>query len=110
MKKPPTLVMEPRIRLTCGRDFAFGPGQAKLLEEIAEAGSIAVAARTMKMSYMRAWLLVKRMNQGFAKPLVVTLRGGGLHGGAKLTAAGAKVLKLYQGIDQQSRTAARRAV
>ena len=106
MKQRSKVVIEPRIRISCGRNFAFGPGQARLLAEIAQVGSIAVAARTMKMSYMRAWLLVKKMNRGFVEPLVVTVRGGGLRGGANLTATGRRVLQIYQAIEAHSRKAA----
>jgi len=107
MKKPLVVVIEPRIRITCGRRFAFGPGQAQLLENIAQAGSIAAAAKAMRMSYMRAWMLVKRMNHGFTEPLVATIRGGGQRGGAQLTATGGKVLRLYREIELQGRRAAR---
>ncbi|HLS69248.1 MAG TPA: LysR family transcriptional regulator, partial [Kiloniellales bacterium] len=35
----------------------MGPGKAALLEAIARTGSISKAARSMGMSYRRAWLL-----------------------------------------------------
>jgi molybdate transport system regulatory protein len=55
--------LHPRFRIVCGKVIAFGPGKADLLELIAETGSIGKAASRMKMSYMRAWLLVQTMNQ-----------------------------------------------
>jgi len=107
MKKPPSLVMEPRFRVTCGRRFAFGPGQAALLDHIKQTGSIAKAAKAMDMSYMRAWLLVKKMNRGFRKPLVETARGGRGRGGAKLTTTGGRVRLLYREIETRSLGATR---
>jgi len=105
MKKRPALVIEPRFRIVVGRSFVFGPGKAAMLEQIQKTGSIAQAAQAMAMSYMRAWMLVKSMNRGFAKPLVNTARGGRRHGGAKLTATGSAVLQHYRKIEAQSLTA-----
>ena len=59
-----------------GKAIALGPGKADLLTLISETGSINSAAKRMKMSYMRAWLLVKVMNDCFREPLVRTVRGG----------------------------------
>jgi molybdate transport system regulatory protein len=56
----------------------------------------------MKMSYMRAWLLVQVMNDSFREPLVRTERGGAQNGGAKLTACGIRVLQLYREMEDQS--------
>jgi molybdate transport system regulatory protein len=107
MKAKPGPRFDPRLRITWGRRFAFGPGKAELLANIRATGSIAEAAKQMGMSYMRAWTLVKSMNRGFVKPLVVTVRGGRQRGGAKLTAIGARVLLLYREIERRSRQAAR---
>ena len=73
----------------------MGPGKAELLEQIAQTGSIAGAARAMRMSYRRAWLLVQTMNDCFVTPLVVSAKGGALGGGAALTDEGVAVLQAY---------------
>ena len=92
----------PRIRILRGKAIALGPGKADLLTLIAETGSINSAAKRMKMSYMRAWLLVKVMNDCFPKPLVRTVRGGAEKGGAKLTECGERVLQLYREMEDKS--------
>ena len=107
MKKRSKLTLEPRLRLTGARRFAFGPGQAALLEGIDQTGSITEAAKAMGMSYMRAWLLVKNMNRGFMAPLVETVRGGRQRGGAQLSAIGGQVLRLYREMEARSRRATR---
>ncbi len=66
----------PRLRVLLGEAIAIGPGKAQLLERIEATGSISAAARTMGMSYRRAWLLVDTMNQCFHEPLVETAAGG----------------------------------
>ncbi len=92
-----------RIDLTTGR---FGPGKAALLRAIGETGSISAAARTLGMSYARAWHLTEDMNAVFRERLVDTFAGGNRRGGASLTPTGEKVLEIYESI----RTEAEQAV
>ena len=93
--------LSPRFRITCGKEIAFGPGKAELLEGVAETGSISKAALRMKMSYMRAWSLVQTMNRCFKEPLITAAHGGeGGGGGAALTETGRKVLALYRQMER----------
>lgn len=85
-----------RIRILFGSAFAIGPGKADLLQAIAQTGSISAAARSMGMSYRRAWLLIDTMNQCFREPVVDTATGGKGGGGARITASGLKVLRCYR--------------
>ena len=75
--------------------FVFGPGKADLLAEIARRGSLAAAARSMGMSYMRAWKLVQAMQLTFTEP-VLEMQRGGKGQGAKLTPTGEEALALYR--------------
>ncbi|MGZ7079381.1 MAG: winged helix-turn-helix domain-containing protein, partial [Thermoanaerobaculia bacterium] len=75
----------PRIRIVSGEEIAFGPGKADLLEAIARTGKIRDAAESLDMSYMRAWSLVRTLNENFRDPLVERTRGGARHGGAVVT-------------------------
>jgi|SRR5688572_20768890 len=95
--------VKPRIRILLGNEIALGPGKADLLAAIAATGTIAGAARSLGMSYMRAWSLVRTMNQCFRAPLVDASRGGDAGGGAELTAAGQEVLALYRRMEAASR-------
>jgi len=97
--------LHPRFRIVCGKEIAFGPGKADLLELIAETGSIGKAASRMKMSYMRAWSLVQTMNQCFKKPLVLASHGGEGGGGAELTETGRQILALYRQLETQTSAA-----
>ncbi|MDD5201230.1 MAG: LysR family transcriptional regulator [Terrimicrobiaceae bacterium] len=97
-----TIALLPRIRILRGKDVAFGPGKADLLEQIRETGSLNQAARRLRMSYMKAWLLVRVMNACYKKPLVKASRGGSGGGGAELTSAGERVLSLYRTMERQS--------
>jgi molybdate transport system regulatory protein len=48
------------------------------------------------MSYMRAWTLIRIMNEHFREPLVAAARGGSQRGGATLTPTGRAVMRLYR--------------
>ena len=75
---------------------AFGPGKADLLDAISNHGSISAAAKSIGMSYKRAWDLVDDMNKGFKEDLVVKRIGGSHGGGAEVTEFGFKILTLYR--------------
>lgn len=85
-----------RLRLKAGPKLVLGPGRLEILLGIAETGSISAAARTMNMSYRRAWLLVDDINHCFEKPLVESVTGGKRGGGAQLTPLGERVVATYQ--------------
>jgi molybdate transport system regulatory protein len=87
-----------RVRVLADSTVAIGPGKADLLESIAQTGSISGAARAMRMSYRRAWILVDTMNASFSRPLVDTSKGGAQGGGARLTPMGRKVLSRYRAL------------
>lgn len=84
------------VRVLANSAIAMGPGKADLLEAIASTGSISAAARSMGMSYRRAWLLVDTMNGCFAEPLVIKEKGGVEGGGASLSTTGTQVLRKYR--------------
>jgi molybdate transport system regulatory protein len=94
------------VRLTIRIDFddgsALGPGKVRLLELIAEKGSIRKAAAGMKMSYRKAWLLLKALEETFGQPLVKTATGGARGGGASLTTLGKTVVTRYREIGQEA--------
>ena len=85
-----------RVRILSESVIALGPGKADLLDAIAETGSISAAARKLRMSYRRAWILVDTMNACFTQPLVGTEKGGAEGGGASLTETGRRVLAQYR--------------
>jgi len=91
-----------RLRFIRGDDIAVGPGKVDLLEAIEASGSISGAARSLGMSYRRAWLLVDTMNRCFRAPLVEAEAGGKRGGGARLTRLGAEVIERYRRIERDA--------
>lgn len=98
-----------QFRLRVYRDdvIAIGPGKVALLEAIAETGSISAAARSIGMSYRRAWLLVDETNHTFREPVVNTATGGSRGGGTALTPLGEELVRLYRAAEIKAQAATR---
>jgi molybdate transport system regulatory protein len=96
------------IRIDLANGERIGPGKVDLLEAIRSTGSISAAARTLGMSYRRAWLLVEEINAAFRVPAVAAATGGHRGGGAKVTAVGEKIIALYRSIERTAHTSARK--
>lgn len=79
-----------------GENTFLGHGRIKLLEKIREYGSIALAAKSMEMSYKHAWDLVDSINNQAGESLVEKAKGGKGGGGARLTEAGENAIKFYR--------------
>ena len=98
MKKYPRAA----LKVDFGTEIRLGPGKVRLLELIAETGSISAAARQMEMSYRRAWLLIDELNEIFGKPVVETATGGAGGGGAKITPLGEAVIVAFRDVENET--------
>jgi molybdate transport system regulatory protein len=96
-----------RMRITDGGEVAVGPGKVALLEAVERTGSITAAAKSLDMSYRRAWLLIDALNRSLRKPAVESTKGGQHGGGCELTDVGREVIALYRRIEQQATLACR---
>ncbi len=74
-----------RFWLTNNGEYFAGRGRIELLKHIKETGSIARAAKVMKMSYKAAWDSVDAMNKMTGQTLVIRTSGGRDGGGSKIT-------------------------
>ena len=88
-----------RFRVDIGRHCSIGIGKIELLEGIALTGSLSQAARRMRMSYRRAWLLLADLNKGFDRPVVHSSTGGRGGGGAVLTPLGVRLVAGYRELE-----------
>ena len=103
-KKPPHLSHHPRpgysirgrVWLEKDGELYIGGGREMLLERIDKMGSIAAAARSMKLGYRNAWLWVEAANRLSPSPLVEKVAGGPGGGYARLTDEGRKVVEYYK--------------
>src|SRR6516165_5476115 len=94
------------IRIDLASGDRIGPGKIALLEAIRSTGSISAAARSLGMSYRRAWLLVEEINRALRRPAVTAETGGRRGGGAIITPVGERVVGLYRAIEVHARAAA----
>lgn len=85
-----------KLTLVLDSGARIGSGKAALLESIHETGSISASARSMRMDYKRAWLLVDSLNRAFDAPIVERTTGGAGGGGANLTPLGQDLLSRYR--------------
>jgi molybdate transport system regulatory protein len=85
-------------------DTRIGRGKIQLLEAVAATGSISAAARSLEMTYRRAWDLLDHMNKAFGQPLVDG--HAGRTGGARLTDLGREVVARYRRIEAEARALA----
>ncbi len=77
-------------------EVIFSSGREKLLKEIEREGSINKAAKKLGLSYKKAWLLIKNMEDRLGFPILEKKRGGKYGGGSRLTEEGRKLLENYE--------------
>lgn len=104
----PRATLQLRLRVRVGDVVAIGPGKIALLAAVREHGSISAAARSLAMSYRRAWLLLDELNRCLDRPAIATTQGGRRGGGAGVTASGEALLDLYGRIERGALVATRR--
>lgn len=106
-KRPRAPVLRFRMRVTDGDRIAVGPGKIALLEAIESTGSITAAAKSLDMSYRRAWMLLDELNRSLAQPAVDSAKGGLQGGGSSLTEGGRQLIALYRRIEKRAEVACR---
>ena len=98
---PQPRVLRGKLWVEVGGQPAITDAGADLLEQISVCGSLSEAARILRYSYRRAWMLLDAMNHHWPSPLVTTAVGGKCGGGAQITALGEHVLKSYRDLQLQ---------
>jgi molybdate transport system regulatory protein len=93
-----------RVFLKLSPNTRIGLGKVTLLEAIEATGSISAAARSLDMTFRRAWELLDHMNKAFGRPLVVGHQGS--TGGAELTDLGREVIARYRRIEAETKAVA----
>lgn len=98
------MAYEIKCRIWIERDglTVLGQGRVQLLEAIAEQGSLSAGAKSIGMSYKKAWRLLDEMNKSAEAPLVETAVGGKDGGGAQLTDLGLQMVKAFNSIKTEN--------
>jgi molybdate transport system regulatory protein len=75
---------------------AFGEGPYKLLKLVETTGSLHQAAMQMKMSYRKAWLTIRFIEERLGFALLERHAGGLSGGGSTITPQGVDFIKRYE--------------
>lgn len=81
--------------------FLVGHERVKLLEKVAELGSITKAAKATGFSYKTAWDSVNAVNNLLPTPAFITRPGGRSGGGAEVTEEGRRLLATFHRLEQK---------
>lgn len=88
-----------RLELSTDLGAFLGDTRVRLLEAIAEHGSISQAAKHVPLSYKAAWDAVDAMNNLADQPLVQRTTGGRAGGGTLLTEHGRRLVAMYRAVE-----------
>jgi molybdate transport system regulatory protein len=80
----------------------FGPGICDLLVLVRQTGSLHKAAQQMRMSYNKAWHVVRTAEEHLQLRLLSRRTGGAGGGGSSLTPEGAELVARFQAFMQEA--------
>jgi molybdate transport system regulatory protein len=90
--------IHPRLKLWLEKDgqIVMSDYRVRLLERIAESGSLSQAATGMNLSYRRAWGKVKELEENLGVRLVESEVGGAGGGHTTLSPTGLALVRAYR--------------
>ncbi|XCF05327.1 LysR family transcriptional regulator [Tamlana crocina] len=89
-----------RIWIESNGHVLLGEGRVQLLKAIQETGSLSKAAKSLNISYKKAWHLLDSVNQSAKTPVTVNNIGGKGGGGAELTEYGKSLITAFDEINK----------
>jgi molybdate transport system regulatory protein len=96
-----SLKVKNRLWIVGQQGTFLGEGRIELLQAIEQYGSISKAAKSMNMSYLKAWKLIDSMNNVSDKPVVIRESGGKGGGGTTITDFGKQAITLYNELNKR---------
>jgi len=90
-----------RLWIEANGEILLGEGRVRLLKAIDQTGSLSKAARSIGMSYKKAWSLVDKVNSRAEKPVISTSVGGTKGGGTALTDYGRELVTTFEQINRK---------
>ncbi|WP_194241957.1 winged helix-turn-helix domain-containing protein [Winogradskyella eckloniae] len=82
-----------------GKPF-IGFGRINLLKQVDKTASISAAAKTLKMSYKKAWNLLNEIETLAEQPVLVKNIGGKNGGGTQVTDYGKSLILQFETLNQ----------
>ncbi|MDA9343485.1 LysR family transcriptional regulator [bacterium] len=89
-----------RIWIESEDKVLLGEGRVHLLKAIQEMGSLSKAAKSLHISYKKAWQLLDSVNKSAKKPVTINSIGGKGGGGAELTEYGKSLVLVFDEINK----------
>jgi len=89
-----------RIWIESENNVLLGEGRVHLLKAIQKNGSLSKAAKSLNISYKKAWKLLDSVNKSAKKPVTINSIGGKGGGGAELTEYGKSLVKAFDEINR----------
>jgi len=89
-----------RIWIEIDGHILLGEGRVALLKAIDQTGSLSKAAKSLGMSYKKAWSLIDAINNRAQRPVITTSIGGKGGGGAQLTSYGNSLIIAFETINK----------
>ncbi|SFD04754.1 winged helix-turn-helix domain-containing protein [Algibacter pectinivorans] len=89
-----------RIWIEADNNVLLGEGRVHLLKAIQKTGSLSKAAKSLDISYKKAWQLLDSVNKSAKKPVTINSIGGKGGGGAELTEYGQALVKAFDEINK----------
>lgn len=75
---------------------SFGPGIAKIMELVQETGKLSDAYKSMYLSPSKGWKIIKRAEEAFGFPFIISEVGGSGGGKSYLSKEGEDLLRRYK--------------
>lgn len=91
-----------RIWIESEDNVLLGEGRVHLLKAIQETGSLSKAAKSLNISYKKAWQLLDSVNKSAKKPVTINSIGGKGGGGAELTEFGKSLVEAFDEINKNT--------
>lgn len=89
-----------RIWIESEDKVLLGEGRVHLLKAIQEMGSLSKAAKSLHISYKKAWQLLDSVNKSAKNPVTINSIGGKGGGGAELTEYGKSLVLVFDEINK----------
>ena len=90
-----------RVWIEYDNHVLLGEGRVQLLKAIDETGSLSKAAKSLNLSYKKAWNLIDSVNKSAKKPVTIKSTGGKGGGGAELTEYGKSLIQVFDDINNR---------